>query len=311
MDLVQLNYFMVVAKSGHLTNAAKMLNVAQPALSVSIARLEKEVGVPLFDRVGRNISLNAYGEIFLNYVEQSLNTMKQAQLEIEKYSARMNNILTLGTVNRPLSGVMLATFKKLCPDCKIHQTSLDMNTIETELRKENVDYVISSYLPQGLGLVGEVFREEPMMLAVPLEHRFASREWIKLSEAKDEKFVNLPETTEYRRVTDDMCRDSGFEANVETECYHCDMPGLVALGAGVALVTAERAKYIKTVGNVVCVPLREPEYTRSQYIIWKSGRQFNNVAREFRKFIRRYFEDNNEDPKEACGMAKSAAEHKN
>ena len=239
VDLVQLKYFMVVAKSGHLTNAAKMLNVAQPALSVSIARLEKEVGVPLFDRVGRNISLNAYGEIFLNYVEQSLESMDQAQKEIERYTAKMDNILTLGTVNRPLSGAMLATFKKLYPEGKIHQVSLDMNDIEDELKKENVDYVISSYMNTALGLVGEVFREERMVLAVPADHRFASKKWIKLSEAKDEKFVNLPKNTEYRRITDDMCRDAGFEAIVDTECYHCDMPQLVAMGIGIALVTED------------------------------------------------------------------------
>ena len=78
MDLVQLEYFKAVAESGHLTNAAKKLNVAQPALSVSISRLESEVGVPLFDRVGRGIYLNKCGEIYLEHVEQALNIMKKA-----------------------------------------------------------------------------------------------------------------------------------------------------------------------------------------------------------------------------------------
>ena len=78
MDLVQLKYFVAVAEAGHLTNAAKKLNVAQPALSVSLARLEKEVGVPLFDRVGRNISLNKFGEIYLEYAEQALDRIRKA-----------------------------------------------------------------------------------------------------------------------------------------------------------------------------------------------------------------------------------------
>ena len=85
MDLVQLKYFVVVAEAGHLTNAAKKLNIAQPALSVSIARLEKEVGAPLFDRVGRNIYLNHCGEIFLERAQQALDIMSRAQQEITAY----------------------------------------------------------------------------------------------------------------------------------------------------------------------------------------------------------------------------------
>ena len=82
MDIVQLKYFKAVAQTEHLTNAAKQLNVAQPALSVSISRLENEIGVPLFDRQGRRISLNKYGKMYLESVDQALTILERAQNEV-------------------------------------------------------------------------------------------------------------------------------------------------------------------------------------------------------------------------------------
>ncbi|MDR4935451.1 LysR family transcriptional regulator [Rossellomorea marisflavi] len=72
MDWHQINYFRTVATIQHITKAAKELAISQPALSRSIAKLEDELGVPLFDRKGRRIYLNRYGKMFLRRVEESI-----------------------------------------------------------------------------------------------------------------------------------------------------------------------------------------------------------------------------------------------
>ena len=72
MEWHQLEYFKVVAQMQHVTHAAEELSISQPALSRSIAKLEEELGFPLFDRSGKGIVLNRYGQIFLQYVERSM-----------------------------------------------------------------------------------------------------------------------------------------------------------------------------------------------------------------------------------------------
>lgn len=293
MDLVQLEYFKAVAESGHLTNAAKKLNVAQPALSVSISRLESEVGVPLFDRVGRGIYLNKCGEIYLDYVNQVLDTMERAQHAVTAYCERQENILNLGIVSKPFSQMVLMRFKENFPNSRIRQIDIMPDGVEEELMKEDVDYVLGSQLCQAPGIVGELLLEESMCLAVPAGHPLAEREWIRLQDAAEETFINLPQEYEYRIITDEMCRDAGFEQKVETECFHCHMVEMVAAGAGVALLSEDRA--IKNAGNasVAFVPIRNPEYTRKHYIMWKAGHSFNKMSKEFREYLREYFKDSN------------------
>lgn len=286
MDLVQLKYFVVVAQTGHMTNAAKKLNIAQPALSVSISRLEKEVGAPLFDRIGRNIYLNHCGEILLGRAKQALDAMSLAQQEITSYCEHCENIVTIGIVSKPCSWSLLMEFKKQYPEGKIRQVEISPDSLVEELRMENLDYVIASNPELPDGLAGEVIREEPMMLAVSVHHPFAKREWIRLSEAAGESFINMPLNYEYRAITDEMCRDAGFEANVVKECFHCHMAELVASEEGVALMTQERACQNAGNRNIVFLPIREPAYVRKQYVIWKEGHSFNNMAKDFRSFLR-------------------------
>ena len=72
MTLLQLQYFQVLARVLHYTRAAEELHISQPSLSYSISELEKELGVKLFKKENRKISLTAYGEQFLPYVQRSL-----------------------------------------------------------------------------------------------------------------------------------------------------------------------------------------------------------------------------------------------
>jgi DNA-binding transcriptional LysR family regulator len=82
MDLLQLSYFRVVARVEHMTKAAEELFIAQPSLSKTIRRLEKEIGVPLFDRQGRSIRLNQFGKAFLEHIERIFRELEEGQREV-------------------------------------------------------------------------------------------------------------------------------------------------------------------------------------------------------------------------------------
>src|SRR5215813_15375912 len=93
MDLLQLHYFQTVARLEHVTRAAEELRVAQPALSKTIARLETELGVPLFDRRGRRVALNTCGRAFLRHVERLFMALEDGRQELADLAS-----LTRGTV---------------------------------------------------------------------------------------------------------------------------------------------------------------------------------------------------------------------
>lgn len=86
MNIEQLRYFQLTASFQHMSKAADMLNISQPALGSNIRRLEIELGVPLFDRVGRNIVLNSYGEEFLKSANSIIDIWSEATIKLKSYS---------------------------------------------------------------------------------------------------------------------------------------------------------------------------------------------------------------------------------
>jgi LysR family transcriptional regulator, transcription activator of glutamate synthase operon len=95
MELQQLKYFQTVARLGHMTRAAEELYVSQPSLSRSIARLEQELGAPLFDRQGRRIRLNQYGEVLLRRVDFAFEDLELARREITDMVGPEQGVITL------------------------------------------------------------------------------------------------------------------------------------------------------------------------------------------------------------------------
>ena len=96
MTLLQLQYFQVLARVLHYTRAAEELHISQPSLSYSISELEKELGVKLFEKENRKISLTAYGEQFLPYVQRSLALLDEGAAVLEQMAGNLPQVAKLG-----------------------------------------------------------------------------------------------------------------------------------------------------------------------------------------------------------------------
>ena len=98
MTLHMLLYFRVLAKLQHYTKSAKELHISQPSLSYSIGELEKELGLPLFDRVGKKIRLNNNGEIYLTYVEEALKNLDDGFSAMKKLQTESAGTINIGYI---------------------------------------------------------------------------------------------------------------------------------------------------------------------------------------------------------------------
>lgn len=98
MELTQLRYFQTAAYYQHISRAAEELNISQPALSTMISRLEKELGVPLFDHNGRSIILNQNGQRFLQRVNHILMEVENSKRELQDIADEGDNSISLACI---------------------------------------------------------------------------------------------------------------------------------------------------------------------------------------------------------------------
>jgi LysR family transcriptional regulator, transcription activator of glutamate synthase operon len=101
LELRQIQYFMEVAKREHVTEAAMALHVAQSAVSRQVFNLEKELGVNLFIREGRNVKLTMIGQMFLEHMEQAVKVIEEAQREIKEYLDPKKGTIRIGLSEQP------------------------------------------------------------------------------------------------------------------------------------------------------------------------------------------------------------------
>lgn len=194
MEWQRLEYFQTLARIQHMTKAAEILSISQPALSRSIASLEKEIGVPLFDRQGRSIILNKYGQLFLMTVNNIMKEMEQGLEEIqhiinpEHGEVSLGFLHTLGTSTVPN---IIRAFHKEYPHItfKFHQNHT--HTQLKELKHGSLDLCLLASMEHENPIEWtELWRDE-LFVIVQTNHPLAARKSIRLEEIANESFIAL------------------------------------------------------------------------------------------------------------------------
>ena len=296
MELQQLKYFQTVARLGHMTKAAEVLYISQPSLSRSIARLEQELGAPLFDRQGRHIRLNQFGQVLLRRVDFAFEDLERARREIADLVGPEQGVVTLSVLRS--NGVHLlpplfSAFRRTYPRIRfqLFQEARDATfSILRQIEEGEIDLCLCPPLSEEpLRVEWQPILTEKLALAVPQAHQLARRNRIQLAEAASEAFLCLHAGTSFRFLTDAICQQAGFKPDVVMEVEDFTTAWeLVAAGIGVALIPSQLWQNATTSAPVrLQIEEQLPQWTIG--IAWPEARYISRAARLFRDFTLQYF----------------------
>jgi DNA-binding transcriptional LysR family regulator len=282
----QLVRFAAVARTQHVTRAAAELGLPQPTLSRSIARLERELGVPLFAREGRTLRLTRHGRRLLDSVESALAEIESGVAALESDADEVHGTVALAflyTLGRSTVPELLRAFRAAHPGIGLTLAQDDAGRMLARLRAGAVDLVLTSPLPDVPGVAVRPLGREPLALVVPRGHRMARRTAIRFADAAAEEFVCLAPGYGLRDIFEDLCRTSGVAPRVVMEAGEVDtVRALAAAGFGVALLPATAPRHDPGDGTAE-VPVADA--SRTIGLAWADDRPRTAAVRLFTDFV--------------------------
>jgi DNA-binding transcriptional LysR family regulator len=286
----RLRQFVAVAREEHLTRAAEELGIPQPTLSRSIARLEAELGVPLFSRPGRSVKLTRHGRLLFDYSERTLATLA-AQLRLlaeetdpDRGRVALAFLHTLGTDAVPR---MLRDFRATHPGVRFVLVQGSADVLLARLRAGEADLCLTAPLPDEPGVTARKLDSERIDLVVPAGHRLARRRGIRLAEAAAEDFISTKPGYGLRTITDELCREAGFEPRIAFEGEEtATCRGLVGAGLGVSLLPGTAGTDADP--EVIAIRITAPRAARTVGLAWLADRPLPAPVAAFRDFALTY-----------------------
>ncbi|MFX3619592.1 MAG: LysR family transcriptional regulator [Sporolactobacillus sp.] len=290
MEWQQIEYFQIVAKLQHMTRAAEALSISQPALSRSIARLEEELGVSLFERQGRSIILNQYGRVLLKHVNHVLKEIDETKRELKTLMDPEYGEVSLGflhTLGVNVIPDILRSFQKAHPCTKVKLYQNNNTALLHQLSTGEIDLCLVHHAFNEPHILWEKLWEEELFLMVPSNHPLAVKESISLKEIENEPMISMKPGYELRKIADKLCRKANFAPNITFEGEEVTtLAGLVASGLGIALLPDQ--KDIDE-SKVTKVHIHWPSCKRQIGLSWYEDRYMSPAVKQFMKFVFKHY----------------------
>lgn len=263
MELRHLRYFLALATELHFGRAAAAVHLSQPALSHSIAQLERELCVQLFSRDKRSVTLTAAGDAFRDDAARAVEAADRAVELAQRTSQGTAGHLRLGfldaSIHWPLPQVV-AHFARYAPSVSLVLSQASGEELLARLAQREIDVALSRSDQAHPTLEFLVMRKERLVIALPAAHALAGKSRLTLDDLVDEPHI-LPQRDRAREFHDraiELCAAAGFRPHVAAHATSLAvMLHLVAANVGVCFATEGMAEWFE--GAVVFRPLAEVE----------------------------------------------------
>lgn len=212
MTFQQLREFCIVSQYENVTKAAETLFITQPALSMTLKKIEAEVKLPLFDRRGRYIYLNENGKMFYRFAAKTLKEW-DALLEKLHEPESYHNLLRFCFSAQYIPDYILPMFSANNPSIPISMKEVDEKMVVPFLQNEVCDIAISSFcsdIRETDGLVSTFFFQNQLLVSVPINNPISGRRSIQFKDLHSEKFIRLSKQGEFTAEVNELAKEYGI-----------------------------------------------------------------------------------------------------
>jgi DNA-binding transcriptional LysR family regulator len=292
LDLWQLEIFCTVAEQRSFSRAAEMLFLAQPTVTSHIASLEKRLGVKLFDRTTRRVTLTPAGKLLYRHAKTLLREHEEALQELAQFVGGLAGTLTFGASTIPGQYILpklLAQFRRQFPSVAL--------AMHLGASGQILDGVLSGEWE--LGIIGTRPREpllhivplwhDEIVLIVPPDHHWAQQREVPVSELVRQPLVIRERGSGTRSALEQFLAQHGIslsQANIAAELGSTEaVKQFVAAGGGIGAVSIRAVECEQDLQKLAVVRLKEGRILRRFYGIAWRNRTLSPVARTFWNFV--------------------------
>lgn len=291
MEWHHFHYFKVLAEMEHMTRAAEKLAVSQPALSRAIMRIEEELGVALFDRNGRSIRLNKFGELFLESTNRIVLELETVKTRLTEMSGVETGEVTLGflhTVGATYLSLFMKYFKETHPNVHVKLVQNNSQALKTLLLQGVIDLCVTTHVATEKQIDWQPLLTEQLFVTLPKLHPLASKTSLKVAELKNETFILLKEGFALRHLANDLLAEAGIQAvSISFEGEEVQtIASFVAANLGISfLPKLEHLAF----DDLVQIPIEGKKAERQIGLCWNKEVVETAVVREMKEQLVQYF----------------------
>ncbi|MBR1988969.1 MAG: LysR family transcriptional regulator [Firmicutes bacterium] len=294
MDFKQIEAFVNVIKYKSFSKAAEATFLTQPTISTHISSLEKELGVTLIDRLGKESRPTKQGRAFYNYAINLINTRERAINAMGNFGKEISGQIDLRASSVPGQYIvpkLLADFHKEYPEVTFRLEQSDSEQVWNDIL-DNMGEIGFTGEYQNNGLKYELLFKEPSVLITPKNEKFTrlreKTDTISLKYIIDEPLVWREEGSATRRAFEEKLCQAGRTSMIKAVATVNGIEAVkqcVAAGLGVSLLSQVVVESDKGNGDYISFRLEETELEREFYMVYNKNTTLSPVALKFKEFV--------------------------
>lgn len=289
VDLAELQVFLMVAKEGSFSRAAERLFRTQPAVSLTIRKLEDSLGQPLFVRGARPVRLTDAGSLLKDYAERLINLRDEVKKGLSELEGLQRGELSLGVNESSIHALLpaLARFRQLHPGALVRVHRMLSRDIPHEVLNYRLDVGAISYIPQEPQLQAAEVLTDELTLVVPPKHALAKKREVDVEELGSEDFIAHSVESPFRRRVIELFAKYRTALKMPIEMPTIEsIKRFVQMGMGVAIVPRMCVQWEIEHGWMKELKIRQMNMPRHVYLVSRRGARLPHAAAELLRILR-------------------------
>ncbi|MCA5586737.1 LysR family transcriptional regulator [Finegoldia magna] len=285
MDISKLESFLVLAECKSFTKTADLRYLSQPAISKHIDSLEQELGVYLFDRNGKTVSLTIQGEYFIKYAEAIVRTYQKSQELIKQIEDLNQGTLYFGSTN--FIGIYLMPkfikiFQDKYPNININMTVGSSKDLFKKLEKNEIEFVFLSHYVKidSNKYVSKPFFTDEMVLVVSRKNKLAEKSTCSLFDLKDQVFITKSKTSSLYKFLESCVDDVTFKHEIIIDNQEAIKKAVVE-NVGVAIMSKKSVQLEEEAGLIKTLTIKDCNFKRQINLVYDKNLHITPAGQAF------------------------------